>query len=266
MGTEETVEDQSEDVSIRINYGAIGTELQIIRKRFFIDYTSKTEKHFAEEYTLRCISNNKRGVDNLFLKIPKMLPSLRIFDSDGEELPLLTNKLLDALIQTQIDSASEEKDVQDKLKQMKSDLSDHKYFILWIKLPPNKKMKNGEARVVTLEYEAKKEDLAAKTHIQELRSEKYEVFYVIKPPKDYEIHNPNLLIYDKENEWWLKRDPKSPNKKGNPVYYDDEHNLVSVRIKPEIQDDIVLTYAFSPYRSIVKLPNAILWFLIGSSL
>lgn len=59
----------------------IGTELEIIRQRFFIDYTTKSDKHFAEEFTFYCTTDVEEGIDNIFLKIPNVLPNLRIYDS-----------------------------------------------------------------------------------------------------------------------------------------------------------------------------------------
>ena len=244
----------------------LGTEIEIIRKRYFIDYTSKSEKHFADEYTLYCITENTEGegIDNIFLKIPAVLPNLRIFDGDGEELPLITNVMLDALIRKNIKDSTNEKE-KTYLNQILEDVNKRKYFILWIKLPHNKKMRKGEAKVITLEYDAKQDELNVATHIQELKSEQYEVFYVIKPPEDYEISNTNFLIYDSEgNE--LKRHEKTwESKKGDPIYYDDKHRIISIRVKPKIEDEMIMTYSFVAHSSIVSMPNITLYFLIASS-
>src|SRR5690348_1072715 len=212
----------------------LGTEIEIIRKRYFIDYTSKSEKHFADEYTLYCISDNEDGVDNILLKIPAVLPNLRIFDGDNEELPLITNTLLTALLRKNI-RESTNKEVKERLEQILDDVDKRKYFVLWIKLPHNKKMKNGEAKIITLEYDAKQDELNVPMHIQELKSEPYEVFYVIKPPEDYEISKTNFLIYDSNGNTLKRHETKWESKKGDPIYYDDKHRIISVRVRPEIE-------------------------------
>jgi len=242
----------------------MGTEIEIIRKRYFIDYTSKSEKHFSDEYTLYCISDNEEGVDNIFLKIPLVLPNLRIFDADGEELPLITNKLLVALLNKNIKDATNDA-VKTRLSKILDDVDTRKYFVLWIKIPSSKRMHKGDAKVITLEYDAKQDDLNADTHIQELKSEQYEVFYVIKPPQDYEITNTDFLIYDSNGNKLKRHEKVWENKKGEPIYFDDKHRIISIRVRPEIIDEIIISYSFKAQRSIVSLPNITLYFLILSS-
>lgn len=243
----------------------MGTEIEIIRKRYFIDYTTKSEKHFADEYTLYCISDNKDGVDNIFLKIPKVLPNLRIFDGDGEELPLITNKLLVALLSKNIRDAKDV-DLQNRLNTILTDINERNYYVLWIKLPSNKKIKKGEAKVITLEYDARPDELNLGMHIQELKSEKYEVFYIIKPPEDYEISDVNFLIYDSKGNTLKRHETKWENKKGEPIYFDPEHRNISIRIRPEITDEIAMSYTINAQKSIVRLPKITLYFLIASSI
>lgn len=242
----------------------LGTEIEILRKRYFIDYTSKSEKHFSDEYTLYCISDNEEGVSNIFLKIPKVLPNLRIFDGANEELPLITNTLLIALLRKNIREAKTDND-RNRLQQIIDDIENRKYYVLWIKLPSNKKMKKGDAKIITLEYDAKQDQLDEPIHIQELKSEDYEVFYVIRPPEDYEISNTNFLIYASDGTELKRHEKIWQNKKGDPIYFDDEHRIISVRVKPNITDEMVMSYSFKAHRSIVSLPNITLYFLIASS-
>ena len=247
--------------------GVMGTEIEIIRKRYFIDYATKSEKHFADEYTLYCISENNDGIDNIFLKIPKILPNLRIFDADSEELPLITNTLFAALLRKNIRDAkiAKDTDAENRLNTILTDINERNYYVLWIKLPSNKRMKKGEAKVITLEYDARPDELNLGMHIQELKSEKYEVFYIIKPPEDYKISDVNFLIYDSKGNALKRHERKWENKKGEPIYFDPEHRNISVRIRPEITDQIVMSYTIDAQKSIVSLPKITLYFLITSS-
>lgn len=246
------------------NSGVIGTEVEIIRQRFFIDYTTKTQRHFAEEYTFYCITDNEEGIDNIFLKIPHILPNLRVFDSDGEELPLITNTLLNALLTKRIREAADDK-TKTELQQFQKDIDERKYFVLWIKLPSSKKLHRGEAKVITLEYDVPQVALSEKTHVQELHSEKYEVFYVITPPEDYEITNTNFLIYASDGTELKRHEKQWLNKKGDPIYFDDKHRSISIRVKPQIDDQIVFSYSFKAHASILQLPKITLGFLIAAS-
>ena len=72
--------------------GIMGTEIEILRERFFIDHISSDTRKLEREFTLISRTDNEAGVDNIFIKVSKLLPNLKIFDSDGTDLPLITNK------------------------------------------------------------------------------------------------------------------------------------------------------------------------------
>lgn len=58
-------------------------EIMILRQRFIVDYTSNSEKRLREEFTFKCITDIEKGIDNIFIRSPKFLPNLKIYDFDG---------------------------------------------------------------------------------------------------------------------------------------------------------------------------------------
>ena len=72
--------------------GIMGKEIEILRERFFIDHVTIDSRKLKRELTLISRTDNKKGVDNIFIKVTKFLPNLKIYDSDGTILPFITNK------------------------------------------------------------------------------------------------------------------------------------------------------------------------------
>ncbi len=85
----------------------MGTEIEILRERFFIDHVSTDTRKLEREFTLISKTDNKDGVDNIFIKVSKLLPNLKIFDSDGTILPLITNKYTVALMEQTISDSQD---------------------------------------------------------------------------------------------------------------------------------------------------------------
>ncbi len=249
------------------NPSTFGKEIEIIRQRYFVDYSSTSEKYFSEEYTIRCLTINEKGIDNIFLKSPKLLPNLRIFDSDGTQLALITNKLTKALLNTLIRHSTEQ-NVIDELTILRQQMSAQEIFLLWIKLPSDRKLMPKEARVITLEYDAPKEDSDEEEKILEFHSAPYEVFYTIKHPEDYEFNKEEFEIYendgtklkDKQKSW------KRESKKGDPFYFNENKNSVSIRVNPNTIDSFKFIYSFKVKQSVTALPILTLSLLIGASI
>ena len=252
--------------SFTSNPSTFGKEIEIIRQRFFIDYTSTSDKYFSEEYTIRCLTVNLKGIDNIFLKSPKLLPNLKIFDSDGTQLALITNKLTKALLNTLIKNSTEQ-NVIGELSKLRQQMSAQEIFLLWIKLPSNRKLMPKEARVITLEYDSPKEDSDKKDKVLEFHSAPYEVFYTIQHPEDYEFDKEEFEIYEndgtklknKQNSW------KKESKKEDPFYYNENKSSVSIRVNPNIADSIKFIYSFKVKQSVTALPVLTLSLLILAS-
>ena len=86
----------------------MGSEIEILRERFFIDHVTIDTKELEREFTLISRTDNVNGVDNVFITVSKLLPNLKIFDSDGTVLPLITNKYTVALIEQTISESEDE--------------------------------------------------------------------------------------------------------------------------------------------------------------
>lgn len=241
-----------------------GTEITVIRQRFFVDYTSESKKIFTEEYTLMCKTINKNGIDNIFIKSSKLLPNLKIYDSDGTNLALVTNILTRALINNLIRYSTKDS-VKKELQNLLKDIDDRKIFLLWIKLPHLKRFHTNESRVIFLEYEATKEETKIKDRVLEFHSAPHEVFYVVTPPNDYEFDKEEIEYYDSEKKIFVKQKENWISNKGDPYFFNENQDSVTIRIRPNTQQNILFTYSFKPKKSIIAFPYIALGLLASAA-
>lgn len=249
------------------NPSTFGKEVEIIRQRFFIDYTSKSHKrYYSEEYTVRCLTNNKNGIDNIFIRSPKLLPNLKIYDSDGTQLGLVTNRLSRALINNLLRN-TQSSEVITELNTLLTDMAERRVFLLWIKLPANRRLMPKEVRVITLEYDAPIENFEKKDQVLEFHSSPYEVFYTINIPEDYEIDKEEFEIYESDGTT-LKDSQKSwkTPQRDAPFYFNENRGSISIRVNPNTPDLIKFIYSFKPKKNITALPQGVLFLLIGASI
>lgn len=202
-----------------------------------------------------CQSVNKNGIDNIFIKSPKLLPNLKIYDHDGSELALATNKLTKALI-TNLLAHSTAQNVRNELQKLLDDMDNQRIFLLWIKLPSSKKFLPHEIRVITLEYDTSKEDISSKNYILEFHSAPHEVFYVIHPPKDYEFDRRDIEIYEQDGTKLIdqRKDWDKAPQKGDKFFYNEFQESVSIRISPNMMDQLKFIYSFKPSENITFFP------------
>jgi hypothetical protein len=252
---------------ITSNPSTFGKEIQIIRQRFFIDYTSKSNKYYSEEYTIRCLTVNEKGIDNVFIRSPKLLPNLKIYDSDGTQLALITNRLSKALINNLL-KHSKNTEANAELTDLLHDMDEQRVFLLWIKLPADRRLMPKEARTITLEYDTPREELEEKDQFLEFHSAPYEVFYTIRIPEDYEFGKEEIEIYDYDGTTLKDRHKtwKKKPQRGDPFYFNENHGSVSIRISPNTNDSIRFIYSFKAKKNITALPQIVLCLLIGASI
>lgn len=251
----------------------IGSEVEIVRQRFFIEHTSESVKYLSEEYTLRCKVDKDKSINNIILTTPKFLPNLKIYDYDGSELALTTNEYTKALFEDRLDTT---KDPQEKIDIQKvlQDIKDHNIFVLWIKLPNSNRFFGQDLRVITLEYDARREDVEKDNYeVDFAYASPHDVFYTIKNPEDYEFdlqkidlidEDEGVLTYDDDFE---KVEKKIEEKVGEKVINLNRNmNSISIWIKPNIKSRIKITYSFRARRNIITFPKIILGILTYFSL
>ena len=169
----------------------MGTEIEILRERFFIDHISADTRKLEREFTLISRTDNEDGIDNIFIKVSKLLPNLKIFDADGTVLSLITNRYTVGLIEQTIADSEDQEEIA-SLESLLEDIQSYDTFLLWIKLPHDKKFYPNDSRVITMKYDAIKEDNTDSFDLEFLSESDHEVFYIITPPKDYEFDKQKL--------------------------------------------------------------------------
>lgn len=200
-----------------------------------------------EEYTIRA---NIQDVDNILLPKTEFLPNLKIFDSDGEDLALMPNELTYNIFQSRADQSSgEEKAMyENTIESMQNGLN-----LLWIKLPHGKKMDLNEIRVITLEYDAKRERKPTnKFGVRYERLSDSNVFYIIRKPEDYEFKKPKIETTTEDGVplhfvGWT-------HEKNNLVYYNENFDSISITIKPEFPNPVEICYSFTENKNIISFP------------
>ncbi len=97
----------------------VGSSMEIIRQRLFIDHDSKSQRQITVEYTIR---SKLPELKNIMLNYKKFLPSLVIRDEKNSILPLMSSKDVEILYTYQIDQI----DDGDQKIQLQNDLKDIK--------------------------------------------------------------------------------------------------------------------------------------------
>lgn len=240
-------------------------EIMILRQRFIVDYTSHSEKQLQEEFTLKCITDLKEGIDNIFIRSPKFLPNLKIYDFDGAQLSLLTNRLTRALLTSHLKKATSDSE-KNAINKLLVDMTNHEIYIFWIKLPHSRKFFSNESRVITLEYQAPKEDVEENERVMEFHSAPYEVFYNVTPPEDFEFDTMELRTIDSKTKKVKKTETTWKSKKGDPYYFTESQHSISVRISPNFPDHYLFVYSFKPKKTLTNLPRLTLGILIAGSI
>lgn len=224
--------------------------IQILRQRIFINHSSTAKTFITEEYTVRSLGN---GVDNIFIEKDQFLPNLLIFDSDGEELPIIRNDFTLQLLENK-KKTSQDEDEKNKYQEYIDNIKNKKVYMLWIKIPPNKKMIKNQLKIINLEYDAIKDRKPTKK-IETVykRSSLHSVFYIIKKPEDYDFSNkPHISLTDNNDKyseffnWNIKP--------GDPIYVTETYNSLSVTIIPDRTKSVYIAYSFSANKNIISFP------------
>ena len=248
--------------SVDNTFTDVGGLVEILRQRYFINHSSEAKTFINEEYTLMSKGN---AVTNIFLKVPNFLPNLRVYDSDGEELPVLPNTFTKTLIESLIDDYEEKKDEKmiSKLVDLQNKLKAHDFFLIWIKLPEKKQLSKDEVRVINLEYNAALEKKEKFIHLDIISPADHTVFYIIKNPEDHVLNTQEIRILDESGE---HENLKSWNPDEQDIMYVTKtSDSLSITAKPTITTDLKLVYSFKPQAKIVTFPIIIIGLLSMSA-
>lgn len=206
---------------------------------------------------------NNDEIDNIFIDIPRFLINLKIYDMDGEQLSLLTNEYTHALIEDRIDTLNYQirKQEQKELTDYYREIRDHKRFLLWIKLPPTKKINKGKLRMITLEYDAEREEkTTGKFELDFPNNESHDVFYTIRKPNDYEFSKIKIETTAEKNK--IKK-YKGKNDPDFPIYVSTGFDSIAMAKKSKIKTPTKVRYSFKPDKNITAAPLTMAgWFYI----
>lgn len=225
----------------------IGSEITVLRQRYFIDHTSNSQTFITVEYTI--IANNDE-IDNIFIEVPHFLLNLKIYDADDEQLPLLPNDYAYALLEDRIQKLSGPR--KNALQKYYEELREHKKYLLWIKLPPLKKLVKNQLRIITLEYDAeRKRKPSKKLELDFPTNETHNVFYAIRKPEDFEFANADIEIAEGINK---PKKYKGGKNKTDPIYVNTGFDSMVITKKYGITMPVKVRYSFQPDRNITAGP------------
>jgi hypothetical protein len=264
---------------------------------FFLDHSPDAKTFVNDEYTL---ISNREDLSNIFLQYPNFLPTLTVYDSDREELPLMPKNLTVALIEGEIDDANSDinikkneiqlisvitcdackerkskeiSNIQNEISEINSEitgltnilanLEEDKIHIIWIKLPNGKELGLGESKVLTLEYATPKENSNEDYKLDIFSPSKHHVYYTIKRPSDYVFASQKIFT---ENDKGKKIEKKSWKKdKQDLMYISETNDALTVTSKSDMQKPIELRYSFKPGNHIIAFPVVVLGILTAAS-
>ena len=234
---------------------------EVLRQRLFLDHSPEAKTFVNDEYTIRC---NKDNLTNIILDYPDFLPNLNVYDSDGEELPILPKSYVKALLSIWINKSKNDTE-KNEFENLLKEIDDGSRYLIWIKLPEEKALKINEIKLFTLEYGTQKvksndEDYVLKIISPDIHS----VYHIIKVPEDYNFANQKIILSDVNGH--ETKIEKNWNKNKDLVNVAETHDSLSINPNPEVSQSISLTYSFKPKWPVISFPVSILVFLSLGSL
>ena len=151
-----------------------------------------------------------------------------------------------------------------KLEELIADIESHKIFLIWIKIPPNKKLQPNEVRIINLTFEVREINnrFRNRIYLDVSSNLPFPVFWIFKKPDDYNMTNQYCHIIE-DNKLKNRTTWKEGNNK--LFYYDNTYNNATIIVKSD-QTHLLVSYSFIPKPSIITLPTASIVLLTSFSL
>lgn len=227
----------------------IDGSIDILRQRFFIEHDVDSKTFCTEEYTLMSKHND---ISNIILTMDKFLPNLKIYDSDGEELSIMTNKHVKSLIEYKINKSDVNRKV---LKNILRQFENREIFIIWIKLPPSKILVEDQIKIINLKYITNEENKKRKEFLLVIPSNKnHMLFYTIKKPLEHDFKKQNIFIKNKQGkEVEIKNNDEH---KQDYFHENNTHDSLIITPRSKTKNQIKIHYKFKPKHKII-LPSTL---------
>lgn len=217
---------------------------EIIRTRNFLEHSPDQITSVRTEYTIRNI-DSQRSLDNIFLVYDKFLPNLHVTDSENIEYPIMSNS--DTLNLLEHDGKDD-----DMARNMLSLVKECKKYVIWIKIPPNRKIQPNETRLLHLGYEKKKNVKHSPKHrnvpilLRIKPRKRSSVHFTLKKPKDYYIPVPESTKKGSNKKTSIRDDPS--------FHYDETDTSLTFFVESDL--DAVVSYKPHVKRSVMLFPAA----------
>lgn len=225
--------------------------IEIKRQRIFIDHSSNAKTFINEEFTIRSLQDK---IDNIIIIKNNFMPNLHVYDSDAEELPIVNNTVTLDLLERQKSSPECDAETKQKLESFITRMKNKKIYVIWIKLPPIKKMKKNQLKVINFEYDATKDTKpSSKIRTNYQRNLGHSVFFIIKKPEDYDFKGkPQIGWTNNNDDYAILNDWNGKN--SNTIRVTETAYTLSLTIKPKTVKTATVTYSFTGTRNIISFP------------
>ena len=228
----------------------IGSSMEIIRQRLFIDHDNKNQRQITVEYTIR---SKLPKLKNIFLNYEKFLPSLVIQDEKNSQIPLMPSRDVEILYQYHIDKTN-----SDEKSQLQSELQDirsNKKYLIWISLK-KQPLSENEIKIFTLSYLPEIKNVKKPEIFIKINKQNYPVYYSLFSPNSFNFNKPKFTILT-NNGIEIKKDP--------PEYVNiyNSYQSMALRVPTNIDYDFSVTYSLTPLPSSKVLTQLCSFFLLA---
>ena len=232
----------------------IKNQFEIVRIRNFINHSHGQATDVDMEITIRATAESS---EHIILESHDFLPNLRMYDSSGEEYPLLSNKHLRIML----GDAAADGSGRAEAARMLADINSRKTGLPWFKTPPRKELRAHETRILHLAYECPRGEAGLVDSMRRLRTgaisirvfpeQPFPTFWILNKPADYNISDRRYL----KVEGGAPVDAGSWEDNADAVFCKDAERSTSLQVSPDT-NGATLSYSLTPKKIVLALPVA----------
>lgn len=227
--------------------------MNILRERTFITHDHKNQRSVMVEFTMQ---SNRDNLTNLLMLSETFLPNLTVVDESENILPIMSTDYVVTLLNKY--SKTGEQSEKEKIKLLVQQIQEKKVYLIWVKIPKNAKLANGEIKNIILRYSSVYNQ--SKTALtMKIKKKAHPWYCTLYTPNNFNFKQTTYKYFDQSRMTVMYKIPPF-------VEEIRTYNSYLIKVKADIKFGVEVKYAFQPQTQAtrpIKLGFATLTFFGG---